>query len=497
MPPPPPRFQPKLLPDQAQLSKWLDGINRFNPRLTGNAPHQDSIDYLEQELHDIGGLSIHRDALHLKQRWEAKTYGLSIVGNAQSINVSSYVPYSGVTGPGGVTGELLHYPRFPFSFWRAKGKIALVDVRLRALPRFALRLLLRVRGRYPGSADLPAWFSSPLSLLYKKLHLEKAAEAGVKGVIYIWRNCSDPNAVGQYLPFDTPYANCPALWVNGTEGDKLVRAAKRGESVELVLEANIQKEAPTDTLWAVLPGSRSDQTIIVNTHTDGPNTPQENGVVGLLALASYFSKLAKQGQLQRTLVFVFVTGHFQLPQLVADYPPNRATHTWLEAHRDLWDGAPGHKTAVAATTLEHLGCTEWKDTAGHSGHGPTGQMELEIVYASNAKLNEIYLGALQGRTLGRTVTVKPLPVYLGEGQPPYVAGIPTLSLITLPDYMCAATANGEIHKLDLALMSEQIETFAKTITELDGLQTQEIGTADRPGLLDRLFFGILKRLMGR
>jgi hypothetical protein len=418
------------------------------------------------------------------------------VGQAKSFNVSSCFPYSGRTLPK-ISGKLIHYARFPFSFRRAKGEIALIDVRLRSLPRLALRFLLRIRSRYPASADLPARFSSPLSLLYKRLHLDAAAEAGVKGVIYIWRNCSDLNTVCQYLPFETPYRVCPALWVNGTEGDRLVRAAERGESVQLVLEADIEQDAQTDTLWAVLPGKRSDQTIIVNTHTDGPNTPQENGVVGLLALASYFSKLAKQGRLQRTLVFVFVTGHFQLPELVADYPPNRATHTWLKAHRNLWDGAPGHKTAVAAATIEHLGCMEWKDTAGHSGHGPTGQTELEIVYASNAKLNDIYLGALQGRKLGRTVTVKPLPVYLGEGQPPYEAGIPTLSLITLPDYMCAATANGEIHKLDLPLMSEQIETFAKAITGLDGLQTQEIGTADRPCLLDRLIFGVIKRIIGR
>jgi hypothetical protein len=87
MPPPPPRFQPKLLPGRAQLSKWLKGINRFNPRLTGNGPHKDSIDFLEQELHRIGGLHIHRDVLHLKQRpgsirapqnWSSRRRSLSV-----------------------------------------------------------------------------------------------------------------------------------------------------------------------------------------------------------------------------------------------------------------------------------------------------------------------------------------------------------------------------------------------------------------------------------
>jgi len=496
MSPTPAHLPPKLLPGQAQVSKWLKAINSFGPRLTGSVPHKNSIDFLERELHRIGGFLIHRDVRYFT-RWEAKKCGLSTVGRAKSFNVSSCFPYSGQTPPQGISGKLIYYPRLPLSFRRAAGKIALVDVRLSSLPRIVLRLLLRVRDRFPtNSIGLPSRFSSPLSLLYKNLHLKAAAQAGARGVIYIWRNCSDPNTTDQYLPFDKPYQNCPALWVNGTEGDKLVRASKRGNSVHLVLDAVIDHDAQTDSLWAVLPGIRANETIIVNTHTDGPNACEENGVVGLLALASYFSKLARQGKLQRTLVFVFVTGHFRLPQL-AEYPPHQATHHWLKAHPDLWDGKSGHKRAVAAATLEHLGCMEWKDTDDHSNHRPTGDTELELVYASNSKLNEIYLRALQGRTLGRTLTLKPLPIYLGEGQPLYEVGIPTISLITLPDYLCAAPSHGDIHKLDQSFMYEQIETFARVITELDGLKTEEIGKPDRPFILDRLLFGLAKRIMRR
>jgi hypothetical protein len=46
----------------------------------------------------------------------------------------------------------------------------------------------------------------------------------------------------------------------------------------------------------------SDEVIIVNTHTDGPNATEENGGLGILALAKYFSRLPKIER-RRTLVF--------------------------------------------------------------------------------------------------------------------------------------------------------------------------------------------------
>ena len=56
--------------------------------------------------------------------------------------------------------------------------------------------------------------------------------------------------------------------------------------------------------------------LIVNTHTDGPNVPEENGALGMLALARYFAKRERR----RDLYFVMVTGHFQLPQFISGNP---------------------------------------------------------------------------------------------------------------------------------------------------------------------------------
>lgn len=163
--------------------------------------------------------------------------------------------------------------------------------------------------------------------------------------------------------------------------------AFRHAKARLVLHAEIEENADSDTLYAILPGTNSSENILINTHTDGPNAREENGGVGLLAMAEYFSKLPLE-QRQRDLVFVFVTGHFQIPQFGIQ---GQATTRWLQDHPELWDGEGGHQKAVAGLTLEHLGCREWKDNQEISQYSDTGNLETELVYTANEMMNTIYL----------------------------------------------------------------------------------------------------------
>src|SRR5262249_56083844 len=91
----------------------------------------------------------------------------------------------------------------------------------------------------------------------------------------------------------------------------------------------------------------------LNTHTDGPNATEENGAIGLIALAKYFSKIPK-AERKRTLVFPMTTGHFASP--------------WVPSIRGFIEKNPDViKRTVAAVTVEHLGCREWLDQAGETG----------------------------------------------------------------------------------------------------------------------------------
>jgi hypothetical protein len=478
----------RRLPDEKVVWSWLERLNSFGARLTGNAAHRGAIDFIESELTALG-LKVFRDRLHFA-RWEAKACELTLLfpnGSSAPLACTSYFPYSGMTPPQGVEGELVYYRWPPWSFAAAAGKIAVVSVTVPSLPRFLLRLAFRTRTRVPGTADFGPWFASPLLTMAWLPNLAAAARAGVLGVVCVWRGCTRDNAAYQYLPFDTALQDCAAVWVDGAAGDRLAQLGREGGRVRLKLEATLDHEAETDTLYAMVPGKTAGEAIIVNTHTDGPNACEENGPVGVLALAQHFI----DPQPQRTIVFVFVTGHFQLPQLGNK---GQATKTWLQQHPELWDGQPGHLKAVAGVTLEHLGAMEWKDAQGT--YKPTGDIELELVYTANQTLDRVYVDKRRKGTLRRTMTLRPVnDIYFGEGEPLYRVGIPTISLVPFPDYLCAAAPTGYIEKLDPKLMYEQIKTFADVVDELDQTPAASIGPPEpEPWTLLRILVLLVRRV---
>jgi len=323
-----------------------------------------------------------------------------------------------------------------------------------------------------------------------------AKRAGVRGVVCVWTGLSDAQVANQYNPFITPYPNaqglpvhgdpgCPTLWVGDRTGQALARSAAVGNArVTLRLTAEITPHAATETVWGVLPGSGADHRrgLVVNTHTDGPNVPEENGALGLLALARYFAHRPRN----RDLYFAMVTGHFQLPQFVRSIPDARpevgsdATTLWMAEHPDVY------QRALAGLTVEHLGCTMWTDDA-NGRYAPTGGFEWGTTYttqrqgstaASNLE-QQAYLSAVRavnrsGWTDRPTVSVLPgaAPVFLGEGAPLYAGGLGTVSLCPLPSYLLQAGDQGRPHQLDLdkldkRLMYGQILSFARTIRTLD------------------------------
>jgi hypothetical protein len=478
----------RRLPDETIVRSWLNRLNGFGARLTGNTAHRDAIDFIESELR-ASGLKTFRDRLPFA-RWEARACELTLLcpdGSAVPLEPTSYFPYSGTTPAQGVEGEIVYYRWPPWSFAAAAGKIAVVNVTVPTLPRFLLRLAFRTRTRVPETADFGRWFTSPLLAMAWMPDLAAAARAGVRAVVCVWRRCTPDNAAFQYIPFDTALQGCPAIWVDNSAGDRLARLARQRGRVRLKLEATLDRNAETDTLYAIVPRKTAGEAIIVNTHTDGPNACEENGPVGVLALAQHFI----DPQPQRTIVFVFVTGHFQLPQLGNK---GQATKTWLQQHPELWDGQPGHLKAVAGVTLEHLGAMEWKDAEGT--YKPTGEIELELVYTANQTLDRVYVDKRRKGTLRRTMTLRPVnDIYFGEGEPLYRVGIPTISLVPFPDYLCAAAPTGYIEKLDPKLMYEQIKTFADVVDELDQTPAASIGPPEpEPWTLLRILVLLVRRV---
>ena len=380
----------------------------------------------------------------------------------------------------------MHCGQAPGNYAQAAGKIALVEAPILPFPTL---LFWRRSGKLPFVLINPT-----IGSLLNCPDLSTAARAGVLGVVCVWRNCSTDNAAGQALPFLRPFQGCPGLWVNGQTGDTLIAPAKKGARVTLVLEAEVTEQAPTHTLWAELVGQNRSETVIVNTHTDGPNACEENGGLALLALARSFA--AKPlSERQRSLLFVFITGHFRIPELAVD-PKQQATSTWLAQHPELWDGKEGHRRAVAGVTLEHLGAMEWRDDRTRTRYAPTGQPDYELIYTGNEEMERIYQSASRVQTLRRPVTLRPAyDLYLGEGKALYDAGIPTISLVPGPTYLSAARPGGDIDKLNATLAYQQLQTFGRVLEEIEQTPTQQLGTAQQQPL--ELLLPVLRPILQR
>jgi hypothetical protein len=471
--PPGATFAPEHMVDERALWSWIERLNAFGPRLTGSPAHAASIDLIAHELQSMG-LTVQRDT-HLMTRWTALSTGLRL-DDGRTLQVASAFPYSGETSAEGVTAPLVWMGRKPKSLAAAKGKIAVVPVKNNAIGPLIRDLMFTRKTFYPdrAGADFSGVVTTPLlSGLTPGIDLKAAKAEGVLGVICVFQDMSEASARGQYNPFTTPYGGCPALWVGPSAGRDLKAACDRGGQATLTLEAERKADVPSDTVYAVLEGLTPGETLIVNTHTDGPNACEENGAAGLLAMARYMSRLPIE-QRRRSIVFAFVTGHFQLPQFGRH--ENQATSRWLEDHRDLWDGKSGHRRAVAGITVEHLGCLEWKDDEQRTTSARTGRLERELVYTTNAVMDRVYADAVVGRTKIRALTVSPRNgIHLGEGQPLFAAGIPAIAMCPLPDYLCAVAKGGDLDRLDPQFAHQQVETFVKALLRLDALPADLVG----------------------
>jgi len=154
------------------------------------------------------------------------------------------------------------------------------------------------------------------------------------------------------------------------------------------------------------------------------------------------------------------TGHFAGP--------------WVPSIRGVISKYPELvKKAVAAVTVEHLGCREWMDDAAWH-YRDTGRPEWSVAITPSKPMADLLLAALQG-SRDRAGVVNPAGGgFLGEGSSLSRAGVPTIGYIPQPNYLLAGPANGCIEKLSAELMHSQIEVFARLIHKIDATPTVQL-----------------------
>jgi hypothetical protein len=450
-----PGFRPALLPTQKEVWDQQVWMAKLGPKYTGNQAHTTFVEFLATNLKSLG-LDVARERYTLP-RWDARRWAITVKpasGAAFSVPVTSYFPYSGQTTAAGVTGELVFAGSNPtFTLDGLRGKVAFVDF---ATNTRQWAHMYQAWGINPPGETFPVSMRPARGGISDLTQFQKA---GAVGVILGWTDVSDANAADQYTPFSRPPQGIPGLYVGRETGAKLRALAGTGAAATVVLEADIFPNTPTDTLIATLPGVSQDEILIVNTHTDGPNATEENGSIGILALAKYFSRVPKSAR-KRTMVFPLTTGHFAGPWV----PSIRGV---IEKHPDLI------RKAVAALTVEHLGCLEWMDDA-LLNYKATGKNEWSVAITPLKSTGDILVDALKG-SRDRAAVVNPVNGgWLGEGGSLSRAGVPTIGYIPQPNYLLAGPADGCIDKLSPELLRSQIEVFAKVLHTMDSMSTAQL-----------------------
>jgi hypothetical protein len=477
----------------AQLRAWQSDIDGFDGgyRPTGSPAHEAYIQQLTKELAQVGATGVHTEP-YTFEKWTPSTWSFGVVsgGSAGPVTVSAYVPYSGSTGPLGVQAPLAYVAGWTIPIDATSLASALqdpttwtqtltssIDASLGAsggalagrivvfeLPRLALSLATLVGDALmvndPGhtlSMNAVLARDDLSAMLVMPAMLDALVAHGALGAVAIL-DAPAPAAQGELAPFfETLTPNLPAVYVDRTVGASLQSAIAASPvlpvSGKLILDATVAA-ATSENVVGMLPGVSTSEEILVGSHTDGPNSMEDNGPAAILGLVQCLATLPTSKR-PRTLRVVLSGGHFAASIGLETY---RTAHT-----ADLT------AQALAVMELEHLGAREWAEVSPGQ-MGLTGLPETQFVYTwPNAPLvaaSEAFASQFPRSIVGT-------PTVLGEG--PNFRIVPLVQFITMPQYLLLANLPVTAQLTDFDLMQEQVLAFVAMEQALAVAPANELG----------------------
>lgn len=476
-------------PNPAYLSQELEFLAPLHDRLTGSPKHNILIDRIHSQLSALG-LEVETDALPFVY-YDGPLSPPQLTVAGKDVPVTSYAKYSGLTSAAGVSGNLVDL--------RTSGLEEIPDWQ-RARDAIALVNITNVPANYSEVLDVwsgsPAWDllnTSPENSAETLVrNLTVAAEAGLKGVVYAWEGASTGLVEGQWVPFHELYQGVPTVFVQGMHGqlEDLAQAAQQSEAAHIRLEAHMRPRTQARTLYTVIEGTTlKNESVILNTHTDGTNIVEENGYIALMAYAGHLAVHPPR----RTTILVFVGQHMHYEAFTQ--APYKATSRWLNQHPELWAGEGnahagiklgGQLKAIAGSCAEHLGAMHWEEDLRHDAWYPSSHVEPELLYASTGELNTLLRQHWIGADANVTRVTDPIDSEMpqaGEGYPFFLEGIPNFSLVTNPSYLLKIWCEGfdERGLVNLQAVERQVDSFVRVWSAIDGMSAEEIGVQSTDG----------------
>jgi hypothetical protein len=490
-------YDERLAPSAQTLNGWLRRLHGFGPiRATGTPQCRAFEEFLAAEFQKLG-CEVMRDQFRLTS-WECDIKDCSIEvteegGRRRKLDVVAYYPFGGSTaGKPAVTGKLLYMGVADGANAEAQRKVAEAIAKV---PKAVLAESIAVfdmplanggnRGRvvyYPESFPDP--LPPPVSAYRVASQGGQAPMAGVeelcRGVILCYTDVSNEAARHNYLPFSDRHRKIPGLWVGKADADYL-RSMSGKATATMRCDAKLTPDARADSLLAVMKG-QSDEVIYLTTHTDGPNEVNDNGALGLLAVASYWAKVPDR---RRTLVFSLPTGHYA-GGAVRDPVTGSGRPSGTTGNFAKWPQYVDR--AVGQLALEQMGAMEWADVDGK--WGPTGRISPENWIPTPAVVGvskKMFMASTRGEDprYSRCGLVESGQAP-GEGGGLRSRGIPGVGLMGSPHYFFRADPKGVIDKLSARVMKNQCDIAIKMTVLMNRLTVQQM-KGDEP-LTDRDLF---------
>ncbi|TXI00253.1 MAG: hypothetical protein E6Q76_18690 [Rhizobium sp.] len=496
---------PALLPSVDLVRQRQMAADQFGNgfRVSANRAELDYIHYLAAQLRKIGATEVTEEP-YTFTAWSPKTTKLSVVqGPAPGpVKVAYFIPSSGSTGPDGLTAPVTYLSVLSdvnlvgavytaltqqspgnvllsvqaalqsaiaggvsltqaIASANVAGKIVMYDAPKIALPIGVFQALSVYVNNSSGTMGPEVPYDRPFINQLVLIGAINAAlkAAGAAGVIAVvdYPPAAADNA---YVPFGgLAIPSVPGIYLDRYTGaalkQQIVDSGVTPLTVKLTLDAS-ESQATSYNVSGLIPGA-CDTQILVSSHSDGPNSIEDNGPAAILSIADYFAR-APASQRRRGLKIVFTGGHMV---------GSPGINAYIEKHQ-----AELSAKVLTAIEIEHLGAREWLELS-------PGVMALDglpeplVLYAG--------LGSVQqdenitfAKNFDRSLVTIPLP--FGEG-PAWAsaAGLPKIQVITGPVYLL----NGPLKEVsteytDYDLEQRQITAFIQMILNLNTQTAQTL-----------------------
>jgi hypothetical protein len=453
----------------------------FGLRSPGSTQHQKELAWLEHQLRAIPGMKVRSDPYEI-DRWQplpvapgaqpgrdlarAGALRIDLGSGTKPVPVSGAVPFTLPTSPNGKSGPLVYLSADePITAANAQGKVVVREVPPVATPYAVFPAIAHsLTPDWPTTGNYDRPYARPLDPT-----LIDAGKAGAAGVVFLW-DAPTAQMRGYWDPHTGTRFQVPAVYAGSDRAPLIKRAAKQHRTAHVTVRAKWDT-ATTRNLFGTLTG-QSRERIVVNSHTDGVTWVQENGPVGVLALARYLGGLPSACR-QRDVEFALTSDHLGF------------TDDGTFRYAQQLDDDVDQGTVAFVMSMEHLGAREILPTGPHHRLQFTGRGE-PIVWSApqeSPPLVQASVAAVKRRHLDNTAVVKGTEAPVVDRVPQYCAQgglggnfnahlLPTTSAITGPWSLWAPSFGAKA--VDFGRMRREALAVSDVARALDAVPRADI-----------------------